>query len=220
MKALRKSRKSKGKNSKKDIRELDSVKPDDTDDLNYEVTSKDDKPIVGSRIMPEHKRPLRDLIFECINKCGMSQQDALKTLEQCASSLRNRLLIEGYIKECGLQSGQWRSDYYLELYLSLIRNHRGVGYISKGWDDPGFRIGEVIKVEESKSQEFKAHLPEIRQFCATNGIVISEVNENNSYDLQLEGLIYSEGFNKDTFINTLDTLTECVEKTRQLGLLL
>jgi hypothetical protein len=34
--------------------------------------------------------------------------------------------------------------------------------------------------------------------------------------LQMEGVIYSEGFNKDTFSKTLETLNECIEKAQEL----
>jgi hypothetical protein len=32
----------------------------------------------------------------------------------------------------------------------------------------------------------------------------------------MDGVIYSEGFNKDTFIKTLETLNECIEKAESL----
>jgi len=32
----------------------------------------------------------------------------------------------------------------------------------------------------------------------------------------MEGVIYKEGFNKQTFLLTLDTLTECVEKVQEM----
>jgi len=40
--------------------------------------------------------------------------------------------------------------------------------------------------------------------------------DKNTITLQMEGVIYSEGFNKDTFLKTLETLNECVEKVQEL----
>ena len=38
----------------------------------------------------------------------------------------------------------------------------------------------------------------------------------DSIEIQMDGVIYSEGFNKKTFMNTLDTLRECVSKAEEL----
>jgi hypothetical protein len=42
------------------------------------------------------------------------------------------------------------------------------------------------------------------------------VQEFNYVPWANEGVIYSEGFNKDTFLKTLETLNECVEKAQDL----
>lgn len=122
--------------------------------------------------------------------------------------------MDRLIKECGLQSDRLGANDALELYCDLIRNHRDVGYIAKGWDDPGFRIGDVIKVEKLKWEAFKTHAHEIHKFCVTNGIVITVKEEEDACEIQMEGVVYNEGFNKDTLLKTLDTLAECVEKAQ------
>ena len=38
----------------------------------------------------------------------------------------------------------------------------------------------------------------------------------DSIDIAMDGIIYSEGFNKGTFKKTLETLNECVEKAEEL----
>jgi hypothetical protein len=91
-----------------------------------------------------------------------------------------------------------------------------MGYILKGWEDPGFRIGDLIEMEKQKEELFKANAYEILRFCATNGIVMTVEETKDTITLQMEGVIYSEGFNKDTFLKTLGTLNECVEKTQEL----
>src|SRR5450830_1026562 len=96
-------------------------------------------------IFPKDKEPLRNQIFEAINNSDASGEEALKAQGQCASHIRNRIEVDRLIKECGLQSDRLGANDALELYCDLIRDHRDIGYISKGWADPGFRIGEVIK---------------------------------------------------------------------------
>ena len=165
-------------------------------------------------IFPADKEPLRSLIFEAINKTAASGEETLKALGQCASHIRNRIEVARLVKECGLQSDRSGANDALELYCDLIRNHHDIGYISKGWEDPGFRVGDVLKVEKPKWEAFKAHVHEIHTFCVTNGIVMTVKEDEDAYEIQMEGVIYSEGFNKETFLKTLDTLAECVEKAQ------
>jgi len=54
------------------------------------------------------------------------------------------------------------------------------------------------------------------KFCAVNGIAMTVTKTKESIDISMDGVIYSEGFNKKTFVSTLDTLHECVEKAKQL----
>ncbi len=71
-------------------------------------------------------------------------------------------------------------------------------------------------LEKSKEELFKAKAYEILRFCAINGIVMTVEEDKDTIILQMDGVIYSEGFNKDTFLKILETLNECVEKAREL----
>lgn len=159
---------------------------------------------------------LRDQIFALLNKKKASFEDALKALSQCEAHIQNRVMVEKIAKECGLKLSRFLSNEELELYYDLKRGRHDIGYISKGWEDPGFRIGDLIEIEKSKEELFKGNAYEILCFCATNGIVLTVEETKDTITLQMEGVIYSEGFNKDTFLKTLETLNECVEKTQEL----
>jgi len=159
---------------------------------------------------------LRDQIFALLSKRKASFEDALKALSQCEAHIQNRVMVEKIAKECGLKLSRFLANEELELYYDLKRGRHGMGYISKGWEDPGFRIGDLIEIEKSKEELFKGNAYEILRFCATNGIVLTVEETKDTITLQMEGVIYSEGFNKDTFLKTLETLNECVEKTQEL----
>lgn len=159
---------------------------------------------------------LRDQIFGLLNKKKASFEDALKALSQCEAHIQNRVMVEKIAKECGLKLSRFLVNEELELYFDLKRGRHDMGYISKGWEDPGFRIGDLIEIEKSKEELFKGNAYEILRFCATNGIVLTVEETKDTITLQMEGVIYSEGFNKDTFLKTLETLNECVEKTQEL----
>ena len=159
---------------------------------------------------------LRDQIFGLLSKKKASFGDALKALSECEAHIRNRMMVEKIAKECGLKLSRFLTNDDLELYYDLKRGRHDVGYISKGWEDPGFRIGDLIEIEKWKTDSFKANAYEILRFCATNGIVMTVEETKDTITLQMEGVIYSEGFNKETFLKTLETLNECIERAETL----
>jgi hypothetical protein len=125
-------------------------------------------------------------------------------------------MLETIVKECGLKLSRFITNDELELYYDLKRGRHDMGYISKGWEDPGFRIGDIIEVPKHKMDFFKTNAYQIMKFCATNGISMTVSETKGIIEIQMDGVIYSEGFNKDTFMKTLETLNECVEKTETL----
>jgi len=159
---------------------------------------------------------IRDRIFVLLEKKKASFEDALKALSQCEAHIQNRMMVENIATECGLKLSRFLASDELELYYDLKRGRHDMGYISKGWEDPGFRIGDLIDMEKWKEESFKANAYQILRFCATNGIVITVEETKDKITLQMEGVIYSEGFNKDTFLKTLETLNECVQKAQDL----
>ena len=159
---------------------------------------------------------IRDRIFVLLEKNKASFEDALKALSQCEAHIQNRMMVENIATECGLKLSRFLASDELELYYDLKRGRHDMGYISKGWEDPGFRIGDLIDMEKWKEESFKANAYQILRFCATNGIVITVEETKDKITLQMEGVIYSEGFNKDTFLKTLETLNECVQKAQDL----
>jgi hypothetical protein len=168
------------------------------------------------QVMPNDECSLRRQVFCLLGKSKTSVEQDLTVLTQCASHIRNTMRIEKAARACKLKLSGFLVSDVLELYYDLKRGREEMGYISKGWEEPGFRIGDLIAVPKSKSRRLKACLPQIRKFCATNGIAMTVKKTKESIEIQMDGVIYSEGFNKKTFLNTLDTLHECVERTEEL----
>lgn len=160
---------------------------------------------------------LREDIFVLLIGQGVSFEDAVKALSQCETHFRNRMMVEAMAKDCGLTLSGFSANHELELYYDLTRRSHDMGYISKGWEDPGFRIGDLIQIPKRRTKSWKAHTDELSRFCATNGIVMTVEEGKDTIELQMDGVIYSEGFNKETFLKTLETLHECVEKAQELS---
>ena len=73
-----------------------------------------------ARSRPSNKRDiLRKQIFALLNKEKASADAALKALTQCQEHVRNRIIIEGIGKECGVTLSGFRAGEHLELYYDL-----------------------------------------------------------------------------------------------------
>ena len=157
---------------------------------------------------------LREQIFEVLRKSATPEGGWLKILAQCTARVRNKTIVERIAQECDLTLSGFRSDATLEVYFDIARGMQEMGFIAKGWADPGFRIGELITITQPKALTLITNAFQVMKLCATNGIGIAVEETADRIELQLNGVIYSEGFNRDTFIQTLDTLNECVGKVR------
>jgi len=170
-----------------------------------------------ARSRPSNKgEVLRTQIFALLNKEKASPDLALIILTQCQSHVKNRIMIEGLAKECGVALSGFVTNERLELYYDLKQGRHDGGYISKGWDDPGFRVGEIIDVPKWNNADMKEHLYALLTYCATQGVAVTIEEKGNLIELHLDSVIYSEGLNKRVFEQLLHHLQECVEKAREL----
>ncbi len=159
---------------------------------------------------------LREQIFEVLRQSKTPEAGWVKILSQCTARVQNKTIVERIAQECDLTLSGFRSDRTLELYFDIARGQEDLGYIAKGWDDPGFRIGDLIAITQPKVLTLITNAFQVMKLCATNGIGISVQETADRIELALDGVIYSEGFNRETFRKTLDTLRESVQKVRTL----
>jgi hypothetical protein len=160
--------------------------------------------------------PLRDELLDLLAKSSTSSDEDLSALLQCADQIRNRRIVERTAKECGLRLDRFLSDEILELYYDLKRGRHDVGYISKGWKDPGFRIGDVVEMSKTSIQSFKEHVFPLLKFCAVRGVGITFEEKEDVVEIQMDSVIYPDGFNKKVFEQVLHYLNDCVERVNGL----
>ncbi len=156
-------------------------------------------------------RALAAEILRAIDKAKPPRGVALSSLDFCRNQIENRTVVETavLVAGCSTTGFFWNED--LELYYDIAKDSEEVAFISKGWDDPGFRLGELVTVSGNKIDR----LEDIKKFCNTNGIVISfQENEESDYEVVLEQVIYSTGFDGRTFAQALSTLIECSGKLK------
>jgi hypothetical protein len=155
-------------------------------------------------------------VFSALQESELSMSQAAKVLAQCHRHIQNRAMVEGMAKESGLQLDGFRTNEDLELYYDIAKDGHDVGFISKGWDDPGFRVGELLVLPADTLDAFRARATQIMDFCSTNGVVCTGRLTPVGLELSLLDNIYSEGFNIATFLQTLEAVHDCAAKVRAI----
>ncbi len=105
----------------------------------------------------------------------------------------------------------------LEFNYDIERNGEALGYFSRGWGEPVFRIAELLIIRgKSKIAVFNSNTKNILDFCKNNGIGMttgwSVKNSKKELFVAIDAVIYNEGFNSKTFMRTLNAVRVCVEK--------
>jgi len=172
--------------------------------------------MVKNRFSPQDTPSLRSQIFQVINEADAPVAEALKALSQCRAHIENRMIVEQTLKQCGLRPSGFTANEHLELYYDIAAGKREVGYISKGWEDPGFRVGDIVPVPTPNIPKLTAHAFALLKFCATRGVAVTVEENAGSVEVHLESVIYSDGFNKKVFDQVLQELNVCVEKAHEL----
>ncbi|HWT78312.1 MAG TPA: hypothetical protein VN648_05855 [Candidatus Methylomirabilis sp.] len=160
---------------------------------------------------------LRQQVFALLRESTTSAEEDLEALGQCGAHIRDRMLVEIIARECGLTLVRFLTNDALELYYDIKCGRHDLGYVAKGWADPGFRIGDTVEIGPWEADIFRTHAAKLARFCATRGIALTlQTRAPMSTEIQMDGVIYNEGFNRDTFKKTLESLNACVEKIQAL----
>jgi hypothetical protein len=105
----------------------------------------------------------------------------------------------------------------LELYYDIEKESREVGYISKGWADPGFRLGETIHVPIENLPAFEESANGILNMCATQGVTFAaDSRGEEGLWIDLNTNIYQDGLTASTLDNVLHTLEYTANKIKQM----
>jgi hypothetical protein len=67
---------------------------------------------------------LRQQVFALLRESTTSAEEDLEALSQCAAHIRNRMIVEGIARECGLSLTGFLTNDALELYYDLAEPSR------------------------------------------------------------------------------------------------
>jgi len=151
-----------------------------------------------------------------IEKQNLTEEETCSALEAILNQRKNIVLVKKNAKKAGLRLERFISNNVLEIYYDILIKDRAVGYISKGWTDPGFRVGEYFELEKGMSS-FKEKFYKIFRVCSGNLVSLS-VSEKTprKIGVSLEIAIYKNGFNDKVLKEVVGTLESTMRKINLL----
>jgi len=153
---------------------------------------------MANRLSSEDQaKQIRAELHAVMKQHGVSLEQAAELFTQCADMLRTCAELLGLAEAAGLKLAGFKTDEHLELYFNIHRGKADLGFISKGWSDPGFRLGNTLLLPASKLPLLQANSHKISKLCATNGLVVTAHEKRNPVELHLESVILQGGLQPD-----------------------
>jgi len=162
------------------------------------------------------EKSLRDQILDLIETQSNSHDKIIKALADCRNFYIDQAILGKIAKESGVRLSNFQTNQNLELFYDISKGRYDIGYISKGWNDPGYRIGNILVVPNARMQLLQNCIMQIMKVCAVRGFSTTILNRKDYAELHIDSVVYSEGFNQKVFVQVVENLNECVEKTYEL----
>jgi len=156
----------------------------------------------------------RDKLNWWFAKQKMKETDIDNLLEEVLEQHRDIRRVKDCAKKAGLRLGRFITNKDLALYYDIYRGKQDLGYISKGWDDPGFMVGDSIEMDKGMPL-FKEKFYDVFKICAKNliSVHVSE-KQNNPILIGMDIGIYRDGFNAAVFKEAVSTLSKAMQTIR------
>ena len=159
---------------------------------------------------------LRKALLGLLQENRVPQDVAQRLLSQCGHALSDSALVEAIARTLDYGLSGFQSDEALGLYYDVARGDAELGYISKGWDDPGFRLGDILDLPPDAIEAFRQNADTILEICASQLVAVGVRSSTASFELDLTIPIYEGGLNPETFSAAFDNLSECARRVREV----
>jgi len=143
---------------------------------------------------------------------GDNFKNRIRLVKNAAGQRKNKKLLEDYARKLKLELKNFTSNDNLELYFDISRNGRDICYVYKGWDDPGFRVGEFVELDKV-APDFKERFYEVFKICSGRLITTGlQKQKKELLSLALEIGIYKSGFNAKVLKEAIKDFTDTLAK--------
>ncbi len=143
---------------------------------------------------------------------------AEELLEMSRKQERNIELVQSCAKKVGLELMDFLSNDVLELYYNVYTSDgEDICYISKGWDDEGFRVGNIKDLSQY-TQNLQDKFTRIFKACAKNLISIDVLNRKSGHEmtLSLEIPIYQNGLTEEVLSEVVNNMRSTMQDINRI----
>lgn len=160
---------------------------------------------------------LRTDILSLLRRSETGADSCRDVLEQILAFLDDDEQVKTLATALGMDLSGFQTDAHLELYYDIERTGDEVGFVSKGWNDAGFLIGDILLVPSESAANLRTHAKQIQNLCA-HGHLIHDVtiSPDANAHIGLNILIDQNQFTQKTFAEALDTIQQTVTKIRRI----
>lgn len=164
----------------------------------------------------EHKpEKIIQQILTLVGHRELSAEEAETVFLRCLSFIRDKKMVEDLANDLGLWLSGFRMNGVLEVYYDMGWRGKKIGCLSKGWEDPGFRISDVIVLGYGQIEMFRQNSDKILNVCATQGVACGvNLVEGEKVQLDLSICIYQDGFNAGTVQAALESFDLCMKRVK------
>lgn len=156
-------------------------------------------------------------IATAVNEFLLSQNHIRdpQVMKYVSSFMRNLGSLLVAVRTSGLEISGFKSDSALEFYFDVSRSGKAAAFVSKGWDEPGSRVGELIWIRKRHAAVFHKNFWKISN--AMGGMAISffcKKAKDGGLVIELWTPLFGEVLSPRCLVDAIDTLLEC-ERTVQ-----
>lgn len=146
---------------------------------------------------------------------GLPGMDSSLVTDYALNQLRSITMVKDCARKSKLKLKKFITDEYLEVYFDVYVRNKNLCFLAKGWDDPGFRVGEIIKLDKNNPL-FKRNFYRAFEICSEELISLGFFKQNKDYLWISLGVgIYYDGFNEKVFKDAAVTLKNAADKIRE-----
>lgn len=154
---------------------------------------------------------LRASFVRAAEESGLPRGAVLRVLAQGRHHFEVRTEVETAVAVAGCRASGFLWNESLAIYCNIAKGGREVAFLSKGWDDPGYRLAQMLSIPRPQVARFHGRYDALQRLLLTNGITCNVNPTSDGLQVVLEYLLYSAGFNGKALSQALTTLIECSE---------
>jgi hypothetical protein len=122
---------------------------------------------------------------------------------------------EGFALGWG-HTSQAKPSPVMEFYFDLYKGSQSQCYISKGWDDPGVRIGDLLRVARQDAGRIKQRITTLVDACASQGVTLQlRVAPGGEVELHVWTPVYGSALTPRVLHEAVKALQECKRRIRR-----